>query len=81
MDGLSAAASVIAVFQLSSEVVKYINAATDAIKEPKCLRDEVREHEFILQQLKDEADDSEKGQGVVGDDQGLGGLDAPLGRL
>lgn len=55
MDGLSAAASVIAVLWLSSEVVKYINAAAGATKERRRLREAVRACGSVLQQLKDEA--------------------------
>lgn len=60
-DPLSVTASIIAVLQLSSDVVKYINAAAGSAKERKRLRDEVRACEYILRQLKDDVDDSEEG--------------------
>ena len=62
MDGLSAAASVIAVIQLSNEVVSYINTAAGSTKERRRLRDEVRSCEDVLQQLKDEVDESKEGR-------------------
>ncbi len=81
MDGLGVAASVIAVLQLSSTVVTYINAAAGATKERKCLREAVRACESILQQLKDEADDSEEGREWSETITILEAPDAPLGRL
>jgi hypothetical protein len=62
MDPLSTTASIIAIIQLSSEVVKYVSAVAGATKERKRLREEVRACEYILQQLKDEFDDSEEGK-------------------
>lgn len=81
MDVLSAAASIIAVIQLSTEVVKYINAAAGAAKERKRLREEIRACEYILQQLKDDADDSEEGKAWSQTIQALEAPGAPLGRL
>jgi hypothetical protein len=81
MDPLSATASVIAVLQLSSEVIKYINSATGATKERKRLREELRACETILQQLKDEADDSEEGKAWSETIKVLEAPGAPLGRL
>lgn len=81
MDGLSAAASITAVLQLSSSVVKYINAATGATTERKRLREEVRACQSILQQLKDDADDSEEGKAWSETIKALEAPDAPLGRL
>ncbi|KAF7545580.1 hypothetical protein G7Z17_g9068 [Cylindrodendrum hubeiense] len=81
MDPLSTSASIIAVIQLSSEVVKYINATVEATKERRRLRDEVRACEYILQQLKDEADDSAEGKAWLETIKALEAPDAPLGRL
>ncbi|RYP44175.1 hypothetical protein DL768_009323 [Monosporascus sp. mg162] len=81
MDPLSATASVITVLQLSSEVVKYINSTAGATKERKRLREELRACESILQQLKDEADDSEEGKAWSETIKALENPGAPLGRL
>ncbi|KAF4436368.1 hypothetical protein F53441_13284, partial [Fusarium austroafricanum] len=81
MDPLSATASIIAVIQLSSNVVKYVNAAAGATKERKRLREGVRSCEFILQQLNDGADDSEEGKAWSETIKALEAPDAPLGRL
>ena len=81
MDGLNAAASIIAVLQISSSIVKYINTATGATKERKRLLDAVQACESILQQLKDEADDSEEGKAWLETIKALKAPDAPLSRL
>ncbi|KAL1856463.1 hypothetical protein Daus18300_010730 [Diaporthe australafricana] len=81
MDPLGATASVIAVLQLSSDVVKYINSAVGASKERKRLREELRACESILQQIKDEADDSEEGKAWSKTIEALENPGAPLGRL
>ncbi|KAI1092560.1 ankyrin repeat-containing domain protein [Rostrohypoxylon terebratum] len=60
MDPVSISASIIAVIQLSSEVVKYISDVSGATKERIRLRDEVLCCESILQQLRDGSDDSEE---------------------
>jgi hypothetical protein len=80
-DPLSTTASIIAIIQLSSAVVEYINGVRGATKERKRLRDEVRACEFILQQLKDDADDAEEGEAWSETIKALEGTDAPLGRL
>jgi hypothetical protein len=80
-DPLSTTASIIAIVQLSSAVVEYINGVRGATKERKRLRDEVRACEFILQQLKDDADDTEEGEAWSETIKALEGTDAPLGRL
>jgi hypothetical protein len=68
-DPLGTTASIIAIIQFSSAIVEYINRVRGAIKERKLLRDEVRACEFILQQLKDDADNRGR-KGMVGNDQG-----------
>jgi hypothetical protein len=80
-DPLSTTASIIAIIQLSSTVVEYINGARGATKERKGLRDGVRACEFVLQQLKDDADDTEEGKAWSETVRALEGTDAPLGRL
>lgn len=81
MDPLSTAASVIAVLQLSTKVVKYINSAKGATQQRKSLRERLRACEGILQQLNDEADDSEEGQAWSDTIKVLEAPGAPLGRL
>jgi hypothetical protein len=81
MDPLSTTASVIAILQLSAKVVQYITTAIGATKDRKRLRDEVRACSNILQQLKDEADDSEEGKAWSETIKLLEGPNAPLHRL
>jgi predicted nuclease with TOPRIM domain len=81
MDPLSITASIIAIIQISSDIVSYVNGATGATKERKRLRDEVRACEFILQRLNDEASDVEEGNTWSETIKALEGPDAPLGRL
>lgn len=81
MDPLSITASIIAVMQLSSDVVELINTAKGAKEERKRLRDEIRACGSILQQLKDEADDSEEGKTWTETLKALEAPSAPLGRL
>ena len=61
MEPLGATASVIAVIQLSSVVIKYITSAAGSTKERKRLRDEIRACKFILEQINDEVNDVEEG--------------------
>jgi hypothetical protein len=81
MDPLSATASIIAVLQLTEEVVKYITSAAGATKERKRLRDELRACRTILQTVKDEADDSEEGKDWTKTIEALEAPGGPLGRL
>jgi hypothetical protein len=81
MDPLSITASIIAIIQISSDIVSYVNGATGATKERKRLRDEVRACEFILQRLNDEASDVEEGNTWSETIKALEGPGAPLGRL
>lgn len=81
MEALGAAASVIAVLQLSTSVIEYINAASGATKERRELRGEIRACIQILQELKDEAGDSEEGQRWQSTINALEEPGAPLGRL
>lgn len=81
MDGLSAAASIIAVLQLAASVVKYINAAAGATEDRKRLREEIRSCEYILQQLNDKASDTDESKAWVETIKALEAPGAPLGRL
>ena len=81
MDGVSAAASIIAILELSSEVIKYVNSARGASRERKALREELRSCESILHQLKDNVDDSEEGKAWSKTLAALEAKDAPLDRL
>ncbi|KAM7188255.1 hypothetical protein V8F20_010632 [Naviculisporaceae sp. PSN 640] len=81
MDGLSAAASIIAVLQLTDSVVRYINAATGATQDRKRIRDGLRSCEFVLRQLCDRADDSEEGKAWAQTMKALEAPGAPLGRI
>ncbi|KAF2965989.1 hypothetical protein GQX73_g7572 [Xylaria multiplex] len=63
MDPLSMSASIIAVLQLSSDVVKYIIAATGAAKARRSLREEILSCEYVLLQIQDHFD--EAGGGTV----------------
>lgn len=81
MDPLSTTASIIAVLQLSAKVVQFTGAAAGAAKERKRLREEVRACEYILQQLKDESDDSEEGKAWSETIKALEAPGAPLSRL
>jgi tRNA uridine 5-carbamoylmethylation protein Kti12 len=81
MDPLSVTGSVIAVVQLSAEVVQYINLAAGATKERKRLRNEIQACDDILQQLKDEANEPEAGKAWSDTIRALEAPGAPLGRL
>ena len=81
MDPLSTSASIVAVLQLSSEVIKYINAAKGATKERRSLREALRACEAVLQELRDEADDSKEGKSWSSTIAALEAPGAPLGRL
>ncbi|KAF7917816.1 uncharacterized protein EAE97_011954 [Botrytis byssoidea] len=81
MDPLSTTASIIAVIQLSSDIVSYISRAADATRERMRLRNEVLGCESILQQLKDEANNTEEGSKWTETIKTLEASDGPLGRL
>ncbi|KAH7355923.1 hypothetical protein BKA66DRAFT_613171 [Pyrenochaeta sp. MPI-SDFR-AT-0127] len=80
MASLSETASIITVLQLCSKIVKYIGNVQSASKDRKRLRDEIRACERILQELKDDADDSE-GEAWVDTIKALERPDGPLIRL
>lgn len=81
MEVLSATASIVAILQLSDKVIKYIGTATGAKDDRKRLREEIRACGNILQQLIDEADDSEEGKAWSDTIKILEAPDAPLSRL
>ncbi|KAI0973656.1 ankyrin repeat-containing domain protein [Xylaria arbuscula] len=81
MDPLSVTASIIAVLQLSSDVINYIICATGATKARRSLREEILCCETVLLQLQDHADDSD-GDTVWSDKiKNLEGPGTPLYRL
>jgi hypothetical protein len=61
MEPSSTTASIIAIIELCSEVIKYVNG-TGATTGEMRLREEVRSCKSILQRLKDAADDTNKGK-------------------
>ncbi|RYP52862.1 hypothetical protein DL768_002111 [Monosporascus sp. mg162] len=81
MDPLSTTASIIAILQLSSDVVKYIIGATGATKDRRRLREEILACESILLQLQDHADDADEGTKWWEKIKALEGPDTPLYRL
>ncbi|RYP43045.1 hypothetical protein DL770_011882 [Monosporascus sp. CRB-9-2] len=81
MDPLSTTASIIAILQLSSDVVKYIIGATGAVKDRRRLREEILACESILLQLQDHADDADEGTKWWEKIKALEGPDTPLYRL
>lgn len=82
MDPISSAASIIAVLQLSTDVVKYIITVTGYSKERKRLREEILACESILLCLQDNAGDPEQEKDWRQKVQTLEGLpETPLYRL
>jgi hypothetical protein len=81
MAGLGEVASVIAVLQLSGKVVDYVGKVKDASEDRKRLRDEIRACKRILQEIKDDADDSQESDGWVDTIKTLERPDGPLPRL
>ncbi|KAM6514156.1 hypothetical protein FALCPG4_015315 [Fusarium falciforme] len=81
MEPLGAAASVIAVMQLSAKVIGYINGVSGSTKERKRLRESVRGCEQVLRRIMDEVDDCEEGEGWSEMIKAIDAPEAPLGRL
>jgi hypothetical protein len=81
MAGLGEVASVIAVLQLSSKVVEYVGKVKYASEDRKRLRNEIRACKRILQEIKDDADDSQGGDGWADTIKTLERPDGPLPRL
>ncbi|KAF4470808.1 Ankyrin repeat domain-containing 50 [Fusarium albosuccineum] len=81
MDPLSTTSSVIAVIQLSSEIVSYISGAIGATKERMRLSNEILGCESILQLLKDKVNSSDQGEAWTQTLKTLEASDGPLGRL
>jgi hypothetical protein len=59
MAELGEVASVTAVLQLTSKVIEYVGKVKDASKDRTRLRTEIRECKHLLQDLMEDADDSE----------------------
>jgi hypothetical protein len=81
MDPLSITASTIAIIQMSSSIVSYVNRAAGAPEQRKRLRDELRSCEFVVQRLSDQVSDAEESSTWLETIKVLEGLDSPLGRL
>lgn len=81
MEALGAAASIIAVLEVSGKVLSHIRSAKGATKERKRLRDEVQACDDILQQLQDDADESDKDAACSEKITALEKPGAPLDRL
>ena len=81
MDGLSAASSIIAVIQLSTEVFKYIVTSVGATKERRRLREELQACESTLLQLQDSVDDADGDSRWWEKINALQGKETPLYRL
>jgi hypothetical protein len=81
MDPLSTSASIIALIQLSSDVVSYISKAAGATKERMRLRDEMLGCESILQQLKDGVDCADENDTWAETIKTLEAADGPMSRL
>ena len=82
MDPLSITAGIIAIIQLSSDVVDYLSDAAGATSERMHLCDEILECEFILKRLKVKVDNSDKQKSWSNTVNALNeGPSAPLNRL
>ncbi|KAF3918254.1 Ankyrin-1 [Orbilia brochopaga] len=81
MDPLSTTASIIAVLQIASDVVKYIVTAKGATKERRRLREEIFACESVLLQLQDHIDDADGGGIWWEKIKALEGPNTPLHRL
>ncbi len=81
MDPLGTTASIIAVIQLSSTVVQCISTATGATRDRRRLRSEVQACDDILQQLRDESDESEESKTWSDTIKALEAPGSPLGLL
>lgn len=81
MDPLSVATGIVTVIQLSAEVARFLRAVDSATRERKDLLNEVRACGNILQELSDQADDSEEGREWSETIRALEAPNAPLGRL
>ncbi|KAI0549032.1 ankyrin repeat-containing domain protein [Xylaria curta] len=81
MEPLSTTTSIIAILQLSSDVVKYIIGATGATKARRNLREEILSCELVLLQLQDHADDPNEGTAWSEKIKTLQGPGLPLDRF
>jgi hypothetical protein len=60
-DPLSISASIVAILQLTSTIVQYLNDVKDASKECLRIRDEISSTSFLLYMLKDRAEHAQAG--------------------
>lgn len=81
MDPLSTTASIIAVIQLTSNVVHYISTAAGATKDRTRLRSELQACDDILQQIRDQSEETEESRAWTETIKTLEAPGAPLGRL
>jgi len=81
MDPLSTSASIIAIFQLTSDVVKYINGASGAARDRRRLLDEIHSCELVLFNIKCAIESGDDGGQWLHKVAALGGSESPLERL
>ena len=65
MDGVSAAASIIAIWQITEEIVGFAKDFIKAPEEYKKLASELRSIQFVLQRLKAREEDAQKRPGTT----------------
>ena len=80
-DPLSITASIIAVLQLSSKVLKYLHEVKDAPQERVRLRDDLSSACLALFMLKERLEETEKGISSLPSVQSLGGQDGPINQF
>lgn len=80
-DPLSITASIIAILDLSSGVLKYLHEVKDAPKERVRLRDDLSSAYLALSMLKERLEETEKDTSSLSSIQLLGGQDGPINRF
>ena len=80
-DPLSVTASLIAVLQLSSKIIKRLKDMKAGAQDRVKLRDEIRSTVFLLEILKDRIEDAEAGSNWTASIQALSGPSGPLQQL
>ncbi|KAI4215997.1 MAG: hypothetical protein LQ351_001493 [Letrouitia transgressa] len=80
-DPLSITASILAVLQLSSEVLRYLHEVKDAPQERVRLRDDLSSACLALSMLKERLEETEKDMSSLSSVQLLGGQDGPINRF
>jgi len=81
MDPLSTGTGIIAILQLSTEVVKYIIGVAGSTKDRRRLRSEIIACEAILMRLQDLSDDAREESKSWENMKAIEGKDSPLYRL